>query len=941
MFANRALTTIALLNFAALAAGACQSKRSTDNGSTAMSNPSAGFGAGTLANAGNAGACTGNCPAANGGSAQGGANGVIPDASASGDADAGCVSCNAGRTLLANGWTIQASSKVTGSTGAQISVPGFATAGWYPITVPSTVFAGLVANQVYPDPYIGDNMSQVPDAIADSSWWYRTEFTADADFAGQAVFLALDGVNYKANVWLNGQQIASSDTTVGTFTNYEWNVSAALHVGMPNALAVEVIPPNLDTDLALTWLDWNPGPPDRDMGIWHDVYLRKSGPVAVRGTHVTSKVDPSLASAALTIKADLLNTTNAAVHATVTATLEQITVSQTVDLAAGERKTISFDPSTTKELSLNAPRLWWPAQMGSQELYQLSLTAQASGATSDSETIQFGIRDVSSSLTPEGYRLFSINGKRILIRGGGWASDMMLRLPAERLDSQFQYVRALGLNAIRLEGKMEFDEFFDAADRYGILVIPGWMCCDHWQDWSNWSAADHEIAVASVTTQAERMRNHPSVIDFLIGSDEAPPAAVESEFLAAFSAADWPNPLGASAADRSTPTLGKSGMKMPGPYDWVAPSYWMLDTQNGGAFGFNSETGPGAAIPELETLQVVLSAQQQTSLWTDLDGDQYHAGTIGPQFQFSKLSIFNTALSMRHGAPTSLADYVRKAQLMNYEAERAPYEAYSRNQYASATGIIHWMLNNAWPSLIWHLYGTDLAPAGSYFGAKKGNEPLHILYSYDSRAVVVVNHTQSPETALSAAVRVYNLDASLKYSNDASITVGADSTAPVVTVPALTGLSGTYFVELSLSRGSTLVSSNFYWLSSTAEKIDFANSDWFHSPTSTYADYSALSTLGAATLQATWSSSQSGATGTGQVTLTNSGSTVAFFTRLKLTAGKGGKMVLPVLWQDNYVSLMPNETRTVTVSYALSDLAAATPAVEVSGWNVASQVLGG
>ncbi len=925
-----------------LLAGACSSSGSSGSGGAGSANTGAGASA-SMNTGGGAGVCSGtSCASSTGGNplgsggtqAQAGGSGTVGGVAGA----AGCSDCDAGKTFLRDGWSIQSSSKTNGSTGAELSQPGASTTGWYATTVPATVFAALVANSVYPDPFIGDNLSQAPASIADGSWWYRTEFTPDASFDGKAVFLALDGINYRANVWLNGQQIASSDDVVGTFTNYEWNVSANVHAGAPNALAIEIFPPDLMNDLALTWLDWNPGPPDRNMGIWQDVYLRQSSAVSVRGTRVSSKVDPSLASAALTVKADVANTTTAAVHATVTATIEQITVSQDVDLAANEQKTVTFDPSTS--LTVQSPRLWWPAQMGSPELYQASVRATVNGAASDSETIQFGIRDVSSSLTPQGYRLFKINGKQILIRGGGWASDMLLRRDRERLDTQFQYVRDLGLNAIRLEGKLEFNEFFDDADKYGILVIPGWMCCDHWQDWADWNDQDHAIATASVTTQAKRLRNHPSVVDFLIGSDEAPPANVESEFLSAFQAADWPNPLGASAADRSTPTLGKSGLKMPGPYDWVAPSYWMLDTTGGGAFGFNSESGPGPAIPEIETLQAVLTQAQQDSLWKNPNADQYHAGTPGDQF--AQLTIFNAALSARHGAPTSLTDYVRKAQLMNYEGERAPYEAYSRNQYTTATGFIHWMLNNAWPSLIWHLYGNDLAPAGSYYGAKKGNEPLHILYSYDDKSIVVVNHTQTAETGLKATVSVYNLDASQKYTNTTTLDVTADGTAKAGAIPTLTGLSGTYFVALTLARGDVIVSTNFYWLSSKAEKINFNGYQWYYTPTSTYADYSALATLGPASVTAELGAPQvNGANASASLTLKNTGTTLAFFTRVELLAGKGGTPVLPVLWQDNYVSLLPGETRTLTVSYAISDLGGAAPAVQVSGWNVAAQTVGG
>ena len=897
--------------------------------------PSAG-GAGTVVSNGGAagqGTTTGGSPNGSGGA------GMTMGQAGGGAGAPSCSTCNDGRLTLHDGWTLQSSSKLGTSKGDAISSVGFATMGWYPISVPSTVLAGLVANQVYPDPYLGDNLSKIPSSLADGSWWYRTEFTLPADFAGQAVSLALDGINYRANVWLNGKQIASSEKTVGTFTSYAWDVK--LVTGAPNALAVEVLAPDLKNDLALSWLDWNPAPPDRDMGIWHDVYLRKSGAVSVRDTHVSSKLSAALDSAQMTIKADVVNTTAAPVHATLTATIGSIAVSRDVDLAASETKTLTFDATTNPALTVQAPRLWWPAQFGAQEMYELSLSASVDGAVSDHQGVQFGIRDVSSALTDAGYRLFKINGKPLLIRGGGWSSDMLLRLSAEQLDAQFQYVRDLGLNAIRLEGKLESEEFLSAADRYGIVLIPGWMCCDHWQDWDKWTAADHQIAVASVKTQARRLRNHPSVIDFLIGSDETPPSAVESEFLAAFTATDWPNPIGASAADRTASTLGKSGMKMPGPYDWVAPSYWMLDTQHGGGFGFNSEAGPGPAVPEIETVKTMLTADQQTSLWTKLDAEQYHAGTNGSGYNFGTLKLFNEGLSKRLGAPTSLEDYVKKAQLMSYESERAPFEAYSRNKYKSATGFIHWMLNNAWPSLIWHLYGTDLAPAGAYFGAKKGNEPLHVLYSYDDSSVVVVNHSLKAVTGLSVTASVYNLDATQKWTVAQMVDVAADATSKVTTVPTLSGLSGTYFVMLTLKQNEVLVSSNVYFLSSKGEKINLGATDWFHTPTSTFADYSALQALPQVSLQASLSSTKNGATGTSQITLENSSKSIAFFTRSRLTAGKQGKAITPVLWQDNYVTLLPGEKRTLSVSYALSDLGAALPAVELSGWNQPLQVVGG
>jgi exo-1,4-beta-D-glucosaminidase len=826
--------------------------------------------------------------------------------------------------------------------GKEISSPGDVARGWYPITVPTTVFAGLVANQVYPDPYVGNNLTIAPPSAFDVSWWYRTEFVLPADGAGaahDAVWLDLDGVNFKANVWLNGQLIASTDEVIGTFTAYDLDVSARMHFGDKNVLAIEVFPPNLKTDLAISWLDWNPGPPDRNMGLWQGVSLKRSGPVAVRKTHVVSKLDDSLAAAHLAVEADLVNTTPNPVHVAMTAAIGEIRVTQEVDLGPRETRNVTFDPAKYPALKLEKPRLWWPAQMGRPEMYDLRLDATVGGAISDGESVRFGIRNVTFDLTKDGYRLFRVNGKPFFVRGGGWASDIMLRPPTrERMEAEFDYVRDLGLNTIRLEGKLERNEFFDRADELGIVTMPGWMCCDRWQDSAIWTPSDHRIAVRSMETQAERLRRHPSVFDFLIGSDEPPSAEAQKELRDALARSDWPNPVSRSASD--------DGVKMTGPYDWVPPSYWYEDKKKfGGAWGFNTETGPGPAIPELESLTRMLAPGDLVTLWSSPNAPQFHAGTAGTEF--NDLHMFNAALAARHGTPTSLDDYVNKAQLMNYEGERAEYEAYSRNKYAPATGVVHWMLNNGWPSLIWHLYGHDLAPAAGYFGAKKANEPLHIQYSYDDRSVVVVNQDQEPKAGLTARVRVFELDAKGRFDREVAVDIKGDASARVLTIPPLPPVASPragapappYFVHLALSRGDRIVSSSLYWISRRRETLDFAKTKGHDTPTTQYADYKDLAKLTPVALRIHATSEKAGPLGTTHVTLENPSPMIAFFVRLKLTGGGNGEQVLPVRWEDNYVSLLPGERKEIAASYAVSDLRGAAPAVEVRGWNVAKTLL--
>ena len=324
-------------------------------------------------------------------------------------------------------------------------------------------------------------------------------------------------------------------------------------------------------------------------------------------------------------------------------------------------------------------------------------------------------------------RVFSINGKNILIRGGGWSPDMMMREDAQRLRDQFRYVQDMGLNTIRLEGKLEIKEFFDLADEHGILLIAGWCCCSHWEHWPNWKPQDFTIAEQSARDQIYRLRGHPSLLAWMNGSDNPPPPDVEQTYLKVEKDLLWPNPVISSATAKLAGFSGESGVKMTGPYEYVAPSYWQTDKSDsshlqcnqggcGGAYGFNTETSMGPAVPPIESIRAMVGKDH---LWPIDEVWNYHAGGGA----FKDLHVFTDALNARFGPATSAEDYAVKSQMQTYEGVRAMYEAYSRNKYVS-TGVIQWMLNNAWPSMIWHLYDFYLRPGGGYFGAKKAMEPL-------------------------------------------------------------------------------------------------------------------------------------------------------------------------------------------------------------------------
>ncbi len=376
---------------------------------------------------------------------------------------------------------------------------------------------------------------------------------------------------------------------------------------------------------------------------------------------------------------------------------------------------------------------------------------------------------------------------------------------------------------------------------------------------------------------------------------------------------------------------------MTGPYEYVSPRYWTEDKITsgnhcnpggcGGAYGFNTETSPGPAVPPVESLRAMLPKEH---LWPIDDWWNFHAGGN----EFKNMQVYTTALNARYGQATGLEDYAAKAQLMNYEGIRAMFEAYSRSKYTS-TGVIQWMLNNAWPSTIWHLYDYYLRPGGGYFGAKRALEALHPLYSYDDQSVYVVNSRYLDVRGLKVTTHVYNLDASEKFSHQATLDAAADSTNKVLTLPDIKGLTGAYFLVLNLTDASgRQVGSNFYWLSAKPEKLDWRKSNWYTTPTSEFADFTSLRGLPKVKLNVTSRYTRNGEQSQTIVTLDNANRSVAFFVRLKVTKGTGGPEILPVIWQDNYISLLPGEKRNITASYRTAELGTAQPAVEISGWNL-------
>ena len=906
--------------------------------------------------------------------------------------------------LGGSGWKVLSSATATQS-GAQISTPGFNTSSWLSVAnddagAPGTEVEALAQNGLCPGDtalqpvnqssggpnsvFFSNNMqlcygfmSKIgPDTVSafNVPWWWRTDFTPNLA-SGQTATLIVNGVIGSANVWVNGTQVATSATVTGAYTKFTFNVSNLVLPGT-NSLAIEVNPNDPTTLFTTDNVDWTQIPPDNNTGIQFPVQLRTDGALAVGNSHVNQSDAADLSSAALTVKTDVTNFTAASQTGTVTATITPpgngtpISVSQSVTVPANTTQTVSFTPASFPTLTIANPQVWWPYQMGAQPLYTLA-TSVAQGATTDNTTTEtFGIRTVTSSLTgsnaiePSGTRAFKINGVPIVIRGGGFDPNLFLHYSAADTAKQIALMKTMGLNSIRLEGHIMPADFFEQMDAAGILVNGGFQCCDAWEVGGTLSQAQLNVLQNSAQTIGTNLRNHPSVFSFQ-WSDNQPSSQQEQVSIAGFTAADFypQTSLIASAEYKSTATLGPAGEKE-GPYDWVPPDYWYdtthlgsdsTVTNAGAAWGFDSEESAGNTIPTIDSLNRFMSASDLSNLWQNTKFNQFHTNyepRCKSGYSFGTLCHFDTALSSRYGAWSSLNQYVEEAQAQNYESVRAQFEAFidhANNTPLPSTGTIYWQMNKGWPSLLWQIYNSDGDQAGSYFGAQEANRTLHAIYALDTGKVTLDNLSNTTQSGLSVEAKVYNLAGSLLNDQTTSnISLSSQQVMTNVLTPVVpTGNPvQVYFVELVLKQNGAFVDRNVYWQSTQPDVVNWTKTLGQPQGTeSTYANLTSLQTLPQSAVSvAAATTHQAGPGGdlTTTVTITNtSGSTVAFLLRADVRRGTAGGQELSgdnelqsSIWQGNDISLWPGESQTIAVSYATSDLQGNTPVISVSGWNV-------
>lgn len=834
---------------------------------------------------------------------------------------------------LSKGWFIKSSAK-TSLNGEQLSTEGTDFGNeWYKASVPSTIMGALTAeNELYADAFYGKNYNKIDREQFDTAWWYRTSFDVPQLKEGQRAELAFDGLSYRADVWLNGKQIASADELFGPFRRFAFDVTDVLKE--KNFLAVRIYRWQKG-EFNIGFVDWNPRPADESMGIFRPVWLRYSDAVSLRNPAVRAKVDTiDYNEAWLTVEATLCNASDKDVSGTLHGKFENGEFEYPVELAAGETKTVKITSEDVKELRVKNPRLWWCHNLGNPEMYSMELSFVVDRKTSDSQKIDFGIRHLDSWFNEDGYRGFILNGKKVLIKGAGWTDDIFLRNPESRNELEVAYVKDMNLNTIRFENIWGTSQnIYDLCDREGVLALVGWSCQWEWEVYTGKpndrngcisSEEDMDLISQSWRDQILWLRNHPSIICWYAASDMLPRPALEQRYLDILAEID-DRPYTVHAGSSKSPLSGPSGMKMWGPYEWQAPYYWYSEEAKGNAVGFNTEIGIGAQMPVYESLVKFIPEDQ---LWPVGEVYDFHCTTSRDALH--DLGELKTVIEKRHGGATDLHDFLRKAHFIDYEGTRAMIEAHRVNVPRS-TGVIQWMLNSAWPSLYWQMYDWYLVPTSAYWSVKKGCNPQQLIYNYGNDKVYAVNDEKEDMT-LTASMKVYGLDGKVLADARCDVEMASGCSVPVFDVMSITeGESAVRFVFLTLedARGD-VVARNDYCLAEVMDKHDWSKYRWWRTQVESYADFSSLNDLAPAEVETSLSIKANEI----KVTLENKSDVPAFFIRMALL-DDSGEYIVPAYWNDNLVSLEPRQSLTFTCKSEQEIPGGAE--IKVEGWNVAER----
>lgn len=817
-----------------------------------------------------------------------------------------------GKLDLAGGaWRVERSNLV-GAGGETMSRAGFKDASWVVATVPGTVLTSYYNAGAIPDPNFGENQLYLSDSYFYSDFWYRTEFDAPGVAAGEIAWLNFDGINWKAEIFLNGERLGRID---GGFMRGRFDVTDKLLAGRKNALAVRIEKnatpgstkqKTLETPgrnggalgadnptyhASIGW-DWIPTIRGRNTGIWGNVSLTKTGAVTLDAPLVSAAMAlPDTSTAEVSVAVDVVNHRATSVAGTLRLRFGTVEVAQDVSVAGGSTTTVKVDSSQHAELRLKNPQLWWPAGYGEPHLYDVELRFEAAGRTLDRKSLKFGIRQMSYSEEGGKLRLY-VNGRRFICRGGNWGfGESMLRYRAREYDAAVRYHREMNFTMIRnWVGQIGDEAFYEACDRHGVMV---WQ--DFWlaNPWDGPVPDDDELFMANARDLLLRIRNHASIGLYCGRNEGYPPKTLEKGLRNALAELH--------PGIQYIPSSADDVVSGHGPYRALPPvDYFRIADSK-----LHSEIG----MPNIPPMESVRLMMPESAMWPQgLQWGLHDFCLNGAQGGRSFRSIIDEG----YGGADSVEGWVSLAQFVNYEGYRAMFESQSKYR----AGLLLWMSHPCWPSFVWQTYDYYFEPTAAYFGCRKASEPLHIQWNRDTEMIEVVNYSGGDRRGLSAGVEILNMDGARVGMKAVTIDSKEDSVVTAMRMEYPKGLTAVHFLRLTLMQGETTVSANEY-MRSVVE-----------------GDYRAIRQLAKARVKAATKATRVGDVWRLTTELQNASAWPALMTRMKAVRAVSGDRILPAIYSDNYVTLMPGERRTLETELQHADTRGETPKIVVGGFNV-------
>ena len=838
--------------------------------------------------------------------------------------------------------------------GEKISLSNYATTNWMPAIVPGTVLNSLVYNQKYQEPYYGINNKIESKLIPDISetgrdfytYWFRTDFTVPQSFKGKTVWLQLDGINYRAEVWVNGNLLSTMN---GMFIQDYIDVTDFVKIGGKNGLAIKVYPVDvpgsakpkswgaagefhnggngnigLNTTMLMT-VGWDftfmDGIRDRNTGIWKNISLYATGRVALRHPFVKSELrKPDYDQARETVSVEIINpsTSNRVISCKVKGEIvgENITFEKTFRLMRGEEKTATFSPEEFPQLIINSPKLWWPVNKGPQNLYDLKLTVSVDGKDCDSVKTRFGIREiVSDRKTPDKSRVFYVNGKRLFIRGTNWIPEAMLRTSDERTYAELRYSRQSGVNLLRMWGGgiAESDYFFQLCDELGLLV---WQ--EFWMTGDTRHPHDKGLYMSNVESTVKRIRNHPSLA-YYVASNESTEVTGTPELL---------NKLDGTRGFQMQSEC--EGVHDGSPYKQVNPMQHYENTaspRGSRVDGFNPEYG-APTLPTVEILREMMDEKDlwpiNKEVWDYLDGNGFHL-----------MSTMYTDLVNNYGKSSSIDEFAQKGQLLGAINSKSIWEVWNYNKldYGDrfCSGLLFWYHNCSMPQVASRMWDWSLEPTASLYHTANSLEPLHAQFDYLKNTVSVVNDYYREFKDYKVIAQVYDINSKKVFEESAVVNLPSDGVVnDALTIRFPENISQVHFIKLILKdeKGKD-VSSNFYWRSNDK----YEGSKTLTGPAAS--GFEDLSKLKQAKVKLTYKVREDDNNYFVDITLRNTSGQIAFFNQLQFLNSKMSP-IRPSFYTDNFFSLMPGEKKTVTIETAKGKLKDGA-VLALKGWNINKQ----